>query len=102
MSDWHQVFFDTEFIEDGRTIELLSIGMVRDDGRTLLCGGRGNRSWARVGVGAGQRVAESDRSGEAAGARSRRRSSRSSARGRCSGRITPITTGWRCASCTGR
>jgi hypothetical protein len=28
-------FFDTEFIEDGRTIELLSIGMVAEDGREL-------------------------------------------------------------------
>lgn len=27
-----RVFFDTEFIEDGRTIDLISIGMVRDDG----------------------------------------------------------------------
>lgn len=27
-----RIFFDTEFIEDGRTIELLSIGLVRDDG----------------------------------------------------------------------
>lgn len=32
-----RVFFDTEFIEDGRTIDLVSIGMVRDDGRTLYC-----------------------------------------------------------------
>jgi hypothetical protein len=28
-------FFDTEFIEDGRTIELISIGMVSEDGREL-------------------------------------------------------------------
>lgn len=27
-----RIWFDTEFIEDGRTIELLSIGAVRDDG----------------------------------------------------------------------
>lgn len=27
-----RIFFDTEFLEDGKTIELLSIGMVRDDG----------------------------------------------------------------------
>lgn len=27
-----RIFFDTEFIEDGKTIELLSIGMVREDG----------------------------------------------------------------------
>lgn len=28
-----KIFFDTEFIEDGRTIDLISIGLVRDDGR---------------------------------------------------------------------
>lgn len=28
-------FFDTEFMEDGKTIELLSIGMVCEDGREL-------------------------------------------------------------------
>lgn len=30
-----KIFFDTEFIEDGRTIDLISIGMVREDGATL-------------------------------------------------------------------
>jgi hypothetical protein len=30
-----KVFFDTEFIEDGRTIDLVSIGMVREDGATF-------------------------------------------------------------------
>ena len=30
-----RVFFDTEFIEDGRTIDLISIGMVREDGSKL-------------------------------------------------------------------
>lgn len=29
-----RVYFDTEFIEDGRTIDLLSIGLVREDGET--------------------------------------------------------------------
>lgn len=28
-----RIFYDTEFIEDGRTIGLISIGMVTDDGR---------------------------------------------------------------------
>jgi hypothetical protein len=28
------IFFDTEFIEDGSTIDLLSIGIVREDGKT--------------------------------------------------------------------
>lgn len=28
-------WFDTEFIEDGRTIDLISIGMVREDGEQL-------------------------------------------------------------------
>lgn len=30
-----KVFFDTEFIEDGRTIDLISIGMIREDGAQL-------------------------------------------------------------------
>src|SRR6266545_3223216 len=30
-----KIFYDTEFLEDGRTIELISIGMVADDGREL-------------------------------------------------------------------
>jgi hypothetical protein len=30
----HWIAFDTEFIEDGRTIDLLSIGLVRADGAT--------------------------------------------------------------------
>jgi hypothetical protein len=29
-----KIYFDTEFIEDGRTIDLISIGMVREDGKT--------------------------------------------------------------------
>lgn len=29
-----KIFYDTEFLEDGRTIELLSIGMVREDGKS--------------------------------------------------------------------
>lgn len=30
-----RIWFDTEFIEDGRTIDLISIGMVREDGQYL-------------------------------------------------------------------
>lgn len=30
-----KIFFDTEFYENGRTIDLISIGMVREDGDTL-------------------------------------------------------------------
>ena len=30
-------FLDTEFIEDGRTIDLISIALVTDDGRELYC-----------------------------------------------------------------
>ena len=30
-----RIWFDTEFIEDGKTIDLLSIGMVREDGATF-------------------------------------------------------------------
>lgn len=35
MSQKTKYFFDTEFIEDGKTIDLMSIGIVCDDGRTL-------------------------------------------------------------------
>lgn len=30
-----RIFYDTEFLEDGRTIDLISIGMVAEDGREL-------------------------------------------------------------------
>lgn len=30
-----KIWFDTEFIEDGKTIDLISIGMVREDGEEL-------------------------------------------------------------------
>lgn len=30
-----RIYYDTEFLEDGRTIELISIGMVAEDGREL-------------------------------------------------------------------
>jgi hypothetical protein len=30
-----RVWFDTEFIEDGKTIDLISIGLIREDGRGL-------------------------------------------------------------------
>lgn len=30
-----RIWFDTEFIEDGKTIDLMSIGMVREDGKTF-------------------------------------------------------------------
>ena len=30
-----RIWFDTEFIEDGETIDLISVGMVREDGMTL-------------------------------------------------------------------
>lgn len=32
-----KIFYDTEFVEDGLTIEPLSIGMIREDGETLYC-----------------------------------------------------------------
>lgn len=31
----HRLWFDTEFLEDGSSVELLSIGVVRDDGATF-------------------------------------------------------------------
>ena len=33
MSKRMRVFYDTEFLEDGKTIDLISIGMVREDGK---------------------------------------------------------------------
>ena len=30
-----KIFFDTEFIEDGKTIDLISIGMVKENGESL-------------------------------------------------------------------
>lgn len=30
-----RIFFDTEFIEDGKTIDLISIGLIREDGLTF-------------------------------------------------------------------
>lgn len=30
-----RIYFDTEFIEDGKTIDLLSIGLIREDGAEL-------------------------------------------------------------------
>lgn len=33
-------FFDTEFIEDGKTIDLISIGIVAEDGRELYLGNK--------------------------------------------------------------
>ena len=35
MEEAVKVWFDTEFIEDGRTIDLLSIGAIREDGATF-------------------------------------------------------------------
>lgn len=32
-----KIFYDTEFLEDGRTIDLISIGMVAEDGREIYC-----------------------------------------------------------------
>lgn len=34
-----RIFFDTEFIDGGRTIDLISIGMVREDGKELYLEG---------------------------------------------------------------
>jgi hypothetical protein len=35
-----KIFYDTEFIEDGRTIDLISIGMVCEDGREYYAASR--------------------------------------------------------------
>jgi hypothetical protein len=49
------IFFDTEFIEDGKTIDLISIGMVDESGRTLYaessdCDLRRASPWVRANV----------------------------------------------------
>ena len=42
-----RIFYDTEFLEDGHTIELISIGMVAEDGREYYAVSRclTNRGW---------------------------------------------------------
>jgi hypothetical protein len=42
-----RIFYDTEFLEDGRTIELISIGMVADDDRELYLVNR-DAPWDRI------------------------------------------------------
>ncbi len=42
-----KVYYDTEFLEDGRTIELISIGMVAEDGRELYFVNR-DAPWRRI------------------------------------------------------
>lgn len=50
-----RVFVDTEFIEDGRTIDLISIGAVREDGRAFYaenaeCDRSRASEWVRANV----------------------------------------------------
>ena len=50
-----KIWFDTEFIEDGKTIDLLSIGMIREDGQTyyaepLECDTSKASDWVRENV----------------------------------------------------
>jgi hypothetical protein len=42
-----KIFYDTEFLEDGKTIELISIGMVAEDGRELYLVNR-DAPWRRI------------------------------------------------------
>jgi hypothetical protein len=42
-----RIFYDTEFIEDGKTIELISIGMVAEDGRELYAV-NADAPWKRI------------------------------------------------------
>ena len=42
-----KVFFDTEFLDDGRTIDLISIGMVRADGKEYYAVNV-NMPWVRI------------------------------------------------------
>jgi hypothetical protein len=43
-----KVYYDTEFLEDGKTIDLISVGMVAEDGRELYFVNR-DADWARIG-----------------------------------------------------
>lgn len=50
-----RIFFDTEFYEDGKTIDLISIGMVREDGETYYAesaehSSYGETAWIRENV----------------------------------------------------
>ena len=50
-----KIWFDTEFIEDGKTIDLISIGMVREDGAELYyecreCDSRRASDWVKENV----------------------------------------------------
>lgn len=42
-----RIFYDTEFLEDGRTIELISIGMIREDGKELYAV-NADMPWSRI------------------------------------------------------
>lgn len=42
-----KVYYDTEFLEDGKTIDLISIGMVTEDGRELYLVNR-DAPWKRI------------------------------------------------------
>lgn len=42
-------FYDTEFLEDGRTIEFISIGIVAEDGREYYAVNR-DADWNRIGA----------------------------------------------------
>jgi hypothetical protein len=42
-----KIYYDTEFLEDGRTIELISIGMVAEDGREFYAVNR-DAPWKRI------------------------------------------------------
>lgn len=51
----NRIWFDTEFIEDGHTIDLISIGMVREDGHYLYlenseCDVKQASDWVRANV----------------------------------------------------
>lgn len=45
--DMTKFFYDTEFLEDGKTIDLISIGIVREDGATYYAVNR-EADWDRI------------------------------------------------------
>lgn len=42
-----RIWFDTEFLENGRTVDLISIGMVREDGATFYAETPCAEGWAK-------------------------------------------------------
>ena len=95
-------WFDTEFYEDGRTIELISIGVVSEDGRTYYAETPKARKLAAatqwLSANVGPHLTQDANGISSSGGRSLTRSSGSWARSQRFGPTTPITIGSHSAS----